>query len=41
MRRLIDEKGKDDSWIGRNFAYKQIIVKGDYKLGQKVKVKVT
>jgi MiaB-like tRNA modifying enzyme len=37
---LIDEKGKDDSWIGRNFAYKQVIVKGDYKLGQIVKVKV-
>ncbi len=38
---LIDEKGKDDSWIGRNFAYKQIIVKGNYKLGEVVKVKVT
>ena len=38
---IIDEKGKDDSWIGRNFAYKQVIVNGDYKLGQIVKVKVT
>ncbi|MCK5283262.1 MAG: tRNA (N(6)-L-threonylcarbamoyladenosine(37)-C(2))-methylthiotransferase [Nanoarchaeota archaeon] len=37
---LIDEKGKADSWIGRNFAYKQVIVNGSYKLGQKVDVKV-
>lgn len=37
---LIDEKGKDDSWIGRNFAYKQVIVKGNYKLGENVKVKI-
>ncbi|MBD3164716.1 tRNA (N(6)-L-threonylcarbamoyladenosine(37)-C(2))-methylthiotransferase [Candidatus Woesearchaeota archaeon] len=38
---LIDEKGKHDSWIGRNFAYKQVIVKGDYGLGQNAGVKVT
>jgi len=37
---LIDEKGKDDSLVGRNFAYKPVIVKGDYKLGQQIKVKV-
>jgi tRNA A37 methylthiotransferase MiaB len=35
---LIDEKGKDDSWIGRNFAYKQVIIKGNYALGQTVTV---
>jgi len=38
---LIDEKGKDDSWIGRNSSYKQVIVKGDYHLGEIVKVKIT
>jgi MiaB-like tRNA modifying enzyme len=37
---LVDEKGKDDSWIGRNFAYKPVIVHGNYKLGDKVKVKI-
>ena len=24
---LIDEKGRDDSWIGRNFAYKPMVIK--------------
>ncbi len=24
---LIDEKGKDDTWIGRNFAYKPVVIK--------------
>lgn len=38
---LVDEKGKDDSWIARNFAYKQVILNGDFKLGQIVKVKIT
>lgn len=37
---LIDEKGKHDTWIGRNFAYKPVIVRGDVKLGDFVKVKV-
>ena len=37
---LIDEKGKDDSWIGRNSSYKQVIVNGEYKLGEKAQVKV-
>ena len=37
---LIDEKGRDDSFIGRNYAYKQVIVRGDFELGQKIKVKV-
>jgi MiaB/RimO family radical SAM methylthiotransferase len=37
---LIDEKGKDGSWVGRNFAYKPIIIKGDHDLGEIVKVKV-
>jgi len=37
---LIDEKGKDDSWVGRNLAYKPVIVRGDYKLGDKINVRV-
>jgi len=38
---LIDEKGRDNSWIGRNYAYRPVIVNGDYRLGDRVKVKVT
>jgi len=37
---LIDEKGKNDAWIGRNFAYKPVIVKGNYHLGQKINVTI-
>jgi len=37
---LIDEKGKDDSWIGRNFAYKPVVLKGNYRLGDIVEVKI-
>ncbi len=37
---LIDEKGKNDTLVGRNFAYKPVIVRGDVKLGDFVKVKV-
>lgn len=38
---LIDEKGeKEGQWIGRNFAYKQVIIEGDYKLGDILDVKV-
>jgi len=29
---LIDEKGKDSSWVGRNFAYKPIVIKCDSNL---------
>ncbi|MBI4440575.1 tRNA (N(6)-L-threonylcarbamoyladenosine(37)-C(2))-methylthiotransferase [Candidatus Woesearchaeota archaeon] len=38
---LIDEQGKDGTWIGRNFAYKQVIVQGTFSLGEKVPGKVT
>ncbi|MBS7615233.1 tRNA (N(6)-L-threonylcarbamoyladenosine(37)-C(2))-methylthiotransferase [Candidatus Bathyarchaeota archaeon] len=39
---LIDERGKGQSWIGRNFSYKPIVVKDDRNLlGKFVKVKVT
>lgn len=38
---IIDEKGKEDrEWIGRNEAYKQVIVRGDYKIGDLIKVKI-
>ena len=38
---IIDEKGKEEKqWIGRNHAYKQVIVEGDYKLGQVLKVQI-
>ena len=37
---LIDEKGKDDSWVGRNDSYRPVIVKGNYEIGQTIKVKV-
>lgn len=39
---LIDERGKKDTWIGRNFAYKPVVVKsGKNLLGKFVKVKIT
>ena len=38
---LIDEKGKLDSWIGRNEYYKPVIVKGSFKLGDELEVKIT
>ena len=37
---LIDEYGKNNSFIGRNFAYKPVILKGEYKLGDIIKVKI-
>ena len=37
---LIDEIGKNNTWIGRNFAYKPVIVKGNFSLGQKIDVEV-
>jgi threonylcarbamoyladenosine tRNA methylthiotransferase CDKAL1 len=39
---LIDEKGKAQSWIGRNFAYKPIVVKDNsVLLGRFMDVKIT
>jgi tRNA A37 methylthiotransferase MiaB len=35
---LIDEKGKHDTWVGRNLAYKPVIVRGEVKIGDNVKV---
>lgn len=37
---IIDEHGKENSSIGRNFAYKPVIVQGDYELGSILKVKI-
>lgn len=39
---LVDEKGKvEGSWVGRNFAYKPIVIKNDVNLlGKTLKVKV-
>ncbi len=44
-RIIIDEKGKDDSWIGRNNFYKPIVIKKNsgnqsLQLGETVKVRV-
>jgi len=38
---LIDEKGREDTWMGRNFAYKPIVVKsGENLFGKFVNVKI-
>ena len=37
---LVDSKGKYGTFIGRNFAYKQVILRGNFELGYKVKVKI-
>lgn len=37
---LITEKGKNNSWIGKNDSYKQVIIKGNLKIGQTVNVKI-
>ena len=36
---LIDEYGKDNTMVGRNYAYKPVIVKENHRLGDKVNVK--
>ncbi|MFH2028144.1 MAG: tRNA (N(6)-L-threonylcarbamoyladenosine(37)-C(2))-methylthiotransferase [Nanoarchaeota archaeon] len=38
---LIDEKGKMDTWIGRNTYYKPVVVMGNVKLGDIAKVNIT
>ena len=37
---LIDEKGKDDSWIGRNYCYKPVVMRGDFEIGDEINVKI-
>jgi len=35
---IIDEKGKNGTFIARNFAYKPVVMVGNFKLGDEVKV---
>ena len=37
---IIDEKGEGPQWIGRNEYYKPVIVEGNFKLGDLLKVKI-
>lgn len=37
---IIDEIGKNETFVGRNFAYKPVIVKGNYNLGDKIGVTI-
>ncbi|MCK4522485.1 MAG: tRNA (N(6)-L-threonylcarbamoyladenosine(37)-C(2))-methylthiotransferase [Nanoarchaeota archaeon] len=37
---LIDEKGKGNTFMGRNFAYKPVVVEGSFNIGDKVKVSI-
>jgi MiaB-like tRNA modifying enzyme len=37
---LVDDVGKEGTTMARNFAYKPVVVQGEYKLGDKVKVKI-
>jgi len=37
---LIEEKGKEGTYIGRNFAYKQVIVEGEFTPGETVDVEI-
>ena len=37
---LIDGKGKHGTFTGRNFAYRQVVLKGNFNLGDTVKVKI-
>jgi threonylcarbamoyladenosine tRNA methylthiotransferase CDKAL1 len=37
---IIDEIGKNNTFIGRNYAYIPVIVQGNYQIGQKLKVKI-
>src|SRR3989338_1565240 len=37
---LIDEQGKNGTWIGRNDCYKPVIVEGSYALGQDAEAKI-
>ena len=38
---MIDEKGKNESWVGRNFAYKTVVIKDKKNLiGETLKVRI-
>ncbi len=38
---LIDDKGKSNTWVGRNYVYKPVVVSGRFKLGDTLNVKIT
>ena len=39
---IIDEKGiLEGTWVGRNYAYKPVVVRGDFKIGDMLNVKIT
>lgn len=37
---IVDEKGKNNSFAGRNFAYKPVVVSQNARIGDKLKVKI-
>ena len=37
---VIDEIGKHNSWIGRNYCYRPVVVKGDFNLGDEITVRI-
>jgi len=37
---LIDEKGRGETWVGRNYAYKTVVLRGDARLGDRVHVRI-
>ena len=37
---IIDEVGKNNTWVGRNFAYKPVILRGNFAIGDEVNVKI-
>ncbi len=38
---IIDEQVRPGSWQGRNFAYRPVVVRGEFRLGQRLRVRVT
>lgn len=38
---LIDEKGKNNSLIGRNYCYKPVVIRGNLRLGDEINIKIT
>ena len=40
MEILVDEKAKGSLWGGRNGSYRLVSVKGKYKLGDRIKVRI-
>ena len=37
---IINEKKGDEGWIGHNYAYKSVLIKGNHNLGDKLNVKI-